>query len=93
MNEPKESSLFSNPAPRPGGRFQFGLFGLMATMLLLCVPFAIWGGLLRAGKPAPGSTQMFVFVLLSVAAPIGVMILIGLAGSAARAYRRLRKRR
>ena len=81
-----------NRAPPPGGRFQFGMFGLMAAMLLLCVPFAIWGGLLRAGKPTPGSTQMFVFVLLSVAAPIGVMILIGLARSAVRGYRKLRKR-
>lgn len=77
----------------PNGRFQFGMFGLMATMLLLCVPFAIWGGLLRAGKPTPGSTQMFVFVLLSVAAPVGVMILISLALAASRAYRRLRGRR
>lgn len=79
-------------AQRPSGRFQFGLFGLMATMLLLCVPFAIWGGLLRAGKPTPGSTQMSVFVLLSVAAPIGVMILISLALAASRLYHRRRRR-
>jgi hypothetical protein len=79
--------------PPGGGRFQFGMRGLMATIVLLCVPFAIWGGLLRAGKPGQGdSTRMFIFVILSVAAPIGVMMLIGLAGSAARAYRKLRKR-
>lgn len=81
------------PAAPPSGRFQFGMFGLMATMLLLCVPFAIWGGLLRAGKSTPGATQMSVFVLLSVAAPIGVMILISLALAVSRLYRRLRRRR
>lgn len=91
MNEPETRGRDS--AAPPSGRFQFGMFGLMATMLLLCVPFAIWGGLLRAGKPAPGSTQMSVFVLLSVAAPIGVMILISLALAASRLYGRLRRRR
>ncbi|HUY87112.1 MAG TPA: hypothetical protein VMV10_00095 [Pirellulales bacterium] len=91
MNEPDASGR--GRAEPPSGRFQFGMRGLMATMLLLCVPFAIWGGLLRAGKPAQGNARMYVFVLLSVAAPMGVMILISLALSASRAYRRLRRRR
>lgn len=91
MNDIEDRSR--SVAKPSGGRFQFGMRGLMATIVLLCVPFAIWGGLLRAGKPEPGgSTRMFIFVILSVAAPIGVMMLIGLAGAAARAYRKLRKR-
>ena len=88
--EDHERSVAKSPG---GGRFQFGMRGLMATIVLLCVPFAIWGGLLRAGKPGQGdSTRKFIFVILSVAAPIGVMMLIGFAGSVARAYRKLRKR-
>jgi hypothetical protein len=79
--------------PPPGrGRFQFGMRGLMATMVLLCVPFAIWGGLLRAGKEPGDNSRLFVFVLLCVAAPMGVMVALGAAGAVARAYRRLRRR-
>ena len=82
------------PSPQPSGRgrFQFGMRGLMATMVLLCVPFAIWGGLLRAGKEPGDNSRLFVFVLLCVAAPMGVMVALGAAGALARAYRRLRRR-
>lgn len=79
--------------PRRGGRFQFGMRGLMATMVLLCVPFAIWGGLLQAGKESGGSPRMIIFVLLCVAAPIGMMMLLAALSAAARGYRYLRPRK
>ena len=83
QNSPDRSSS----RPRPGGRFQFGMRGLMATIVLLCVPFAIWGGLLRAGREADGSPRIIIFVLLCLAAPMGVMILLAAMNAAARVYR------
>jgi hypothetical protein len=90
---PFENSPDRPAPPEPGrGRFQFGMRGLMATMVLLCVPFAIWGGLLRAGKNPGDNSRLFIFVLLCVAAPMGVMVALGAAGAVARAYRWLRRR-
>lgn len=79
-------------ASRRSGRFQFGMRGLMATVILLCIPFAIWGGLLRAGGEADGESRLVLFVLLCVAAPMGVMVLVAALPAATRIYRRLRPR-
>lgn len=78
------------PARGESGRFQFGMRGLMATIILLCIPFAIWGGLLRAGGEGDGESRLVLFVLLSVAAPMGMMLVVAALPAAIRLYRRLR---
>lgn len=86
------SGRSSSPAAPRGGRFQFGMRGLMATVVLLCVPFAIWGGLLRADGKDKGDSQLVIFVLLCVGAPMGMMLLLAALNAAARVYRALRPR-
>lgn len=58
------------PAPP---RMQFSLFTLCATITLLCVPFAIWGAMLRANQLAPSP----LLLLLCVVAPLALMIVVG----------------
>ena len=55
--------------PRPT---QFGLRWLLLIMTLLCIPLAVYGGLMRGGR------QRQVFLLFAIAAPMGLMILLGL---------------
>jgi hypothetical protein len=69
----------------PPFRWQFGLPALLGTMLLLCLPFAIWGAILR-GDP----DEQMVLTLLCIAAPLGVLVLAAISVSIAHAIRRLR---
>jgi len=52
--------------------------GMMAVVVLLCVPFAIWGGLLREGAHAANSARVLVYIVLVIAAPMLVMVLVGM---------------
>lgn len=75
------------PSP-PRWRFQFGMRSLLGTMLLLCVPFAVWGALLRADP-----SRQFVLVIVCLALPVMVLFVAGLISPAVRLARRLRRKR
>ncbi len=80
-------------ASPPGrGRPQFTMRGLMATVVLLCVPFAVWGGLLREGARAGDSPRVLVYIVLAAAAPMLVLVLVSLVKPAVGLWRRLRGR-
>lgn len=64
----------SRPPVRP--RTQFSLAALCATITLLCVPFAIWGAMLRPNQLEPSP----LLVLLCVIAPLALMIAVGIVG-------------
>jgi hypothetical protein len=66
--------------------------GLMATVVLLCVPFAIWGGLLREGARAAESMRVLVYIVLVMAAPLLVWLLVGLVKPAVGFWKWLRGR-
>lgn len=72
------------PAPP---RMQFSLFTLCATITLLCVPFAIWGAMLRANQLAPSP----LLLLLCVVAPLALMIVVGVVAQV-RSWRGRRSR-
>ena len=55
---------------------QFSLFTLCATITLLCVPFAIWGAMLRPNQMEPSP----LLVLLCVVAPLALMIVVSIVG-------------
>ncbi len=58
---------------RPAGhRTQFGIRMMMVVMLLICVAAAVYGGLIRGGA------DRRMFLVIGAAAPVGVMILLGL---------------
>ena len=61
------------PAPP---RMQFSLITLCATITLLCVPFAIWGAMLRPNQMEPSP----LLVLLCVVAPLALMIVVSIVG-------------
>ncbi len=69
-------------------RWQFGLSALIGTMLLLCLPFAIWGAILRANE-----TDQLLLMLLCTAAPVGVLVLAALTVSVTHFVQRLRRRK
>lgn len=73
--------------PRAPWRWQFGLPALLGTMMLLCLPFAIWGAILRANE-----ADQLMFMLLCIVAPLGVLILAALSVSVGRLVRKLRQR-
>jgi hypothetical protein len=60
------------PEPPARPRMQFSLWALCATMGLLCVPFAIWGAMLRPDRLEPSP----LLVLLCVISPLLLMIAI-----------------
>lgn len=68
-------------------RFQFGLRSLLGTMLLLCVPFAVWGALLRSDP-----SRQFILVIVCLALPVSVLFVAGLVAPAVRLARRLRRK-
>lgn len=72
----------------PPIKWQFGLAALFGTMLLLCIPFAIWGAILRADPD-----EQLALTLLCIAAPLGVMVIAAVAFSIGRAVHKLRRRR
>jgi hypothetical protein len=67
---------------------QFGLGALLGTLMLLCIPFALWGAVLRANE-----ADQFWLMLLCTAAPLGVTMLLALSVSARRLLRRRRRSR
>lgn len=75
----------SRPPKHRGSRWQFGLPALLGTMMLLCLPFALWGAILRAKE-----ADQFWLILLCVAAPL---VVLSLAGICFWAGEELRKRR
>ncbi|HVX15661.1 MAG TPA: hypothetical protein VHC22_31030 [Pirellulales bacterium] len=85
VDAPHENA--DRPRPPPI-RWQFGLPALLGTMLLLCLPFAIWGAILRANE-----TDQLLLMLLCTAAPLGVLLLAALTVSVIRFVQRLRRRR
>lgn len=70
----------------PPFKWQFGLSALFGTMLLLCIPFAIWGAILRADPD-----EQLILTLLCIAAPLAVLVLAAAAFSIGRAVRKLRR--
>lgn len=73
-------------SPQPW-RFQFGLRSLLGTMLLLCIPFAVWGGLLRADP-----SHRYILVIICLAMPVTLLFVAGLIAPVARLARRLRRK-
>lgn len=73
-------------SPQPW-RFQFGLRSLLATMLLLCVPFAVWGALLRSDP-----SRRYVLVIVCLAMPVMLLFVAGLIAPVVRLARRLRRK-
>jgi hypothetical protein len=69
-------------------RWQFGLPALLGTMMLLCLPFAIWGAILRANED-----EQLVLMLLCIATPLGVLVLAALSVSLRNVLRDLRRAR
>jgi hypothetical protein len=57
-------------------RWQFGLPALLGTMMLLCLPFALWGAVLRANQ-----ADQFWLMLLCVITPLGVLVLASITVS------------
>ncbi|MEX2118630.1 MAG: hypothetical protein WD847_03395 [Pirellulales bacterium] len=77
---------------RGGWRPQFGLFGLLATMALLSVPFAVWGGLLREGAKPEESPRLMFFVVMAIASPMLVMIAVSAVKPIRRWWRNRRQK-
>lgn len=69
----------------PPFRWQFSLSALFGTMLLLCVPFAIWGAILRAD-----ADEQLMLTVLCIAAPLAVLVATATAFSVRRAIRKRR---
>src|SRR5258708_1207723 len=90
-----ESHSASSPPPSPPiamprgrGRPQFGMRGMMAVVMLLCVPFALLGGLWREGEHMVESPRVLVYIVAAVAAPMLVMVLVSLVKPAVALWRR-----
>jgi hypothetical protein len=87
-----ENELPPPQPPRPKRRFQFGL----AAMLLAAVPISIlaaaWAGMMGLGAGNSRIPQGF-FVLMAAAAPVGLMILIGVCRAVFRLLSGGRRRR
>ncbi|NIL98290.1 MAG: hypothetical protein GTO53_10535 [Planctomycetales bacterium] len=65
----------TSPKPPPQRRHQFRLPTLLLAMALVSVPAALFGGFLRPGDQADDSSRL---VLLTLMAPVGLMVLCGL---------------
>jgi hypothetical protein len=79
MIAPNQPAREGPPSHSPkGGRPQFSMRGMMAVVVLLCVPLAVWGGLLREGAHAEDSPRIAIYVVLSAAAALAVMVLVSL---------------
>lgn len=86
MTEPANRDAV--PHQRRGGRWQFGLGPLLGTLMILCIPFALWGAVLRANE-----ADQHWLMLLCAMVPLGVMLLVAAAvyvGSWLRSRRRSR---
>ncbi|MHB1037803.1 MAG: hypothetical protein ACYC35_26120 [Pirellulales bacterium] len=81
-----------NEHPRRRRRFQFGLGALMLAVLLYSILAAALAGLIRPDASQPGIVQP-LFILMAVAAPVGLMILISLWKSVQKVLRDRRGRK
>ncbi|HUS37857.1 MAG: hypothetical protein WBF93_20850 [Pirellulales bacterium] len=80
----------SDPSPpqRPSGRFQFRLATLLLAMGLVSVPAALLGGFLGEGENGHYSSRL---VLLTLMAPVGLIVFFGLIRLLMRPRQRRRK--
>jgi hypothetical protein len=79
----------SRPTPdRPPGRFQFRLATLMLAMVLISVPAALFGGFLRPGGDGEYRGRL---VLLTLMAPLGLIVLLGVLRLLVRSRQRRRR--
>ncbi|MBX7165333.1 MAG: hypothetical protein K1X74_03200 [Pirellulales bacterium] len=83
--------MASDPTdPPPRWRLQFGLGTLLLVMLLVGVAAAALGGLLRA-TASRAAEPLLTFVLLTIAAPLALLMVISLLHTLTAVWRR-RKR-
>ncbi len=61
---------------------QFGLRLMLTITCLLCVTAAVLGGLFRGGE------DLELFVILAMAAPLGMLLIVGVAYQVWRWWRR-----
>ena len=80
------------PTPRPPRRFQFGLRAMLLAMVPISVLAAAWAGMMGFG-PDRSQTPRGVFVLMAAAAPVGLLILIGVCRAALRLLTGIGRRR
>lgn len=81
------------PILPPNWRFRFTLRKVLVLTTILCVLFAIWQGLLRAGAgDAMSGIEAKFWVIAVVMLPMLVMILAGLIEPIRKLVRRLRRR-
>jgi hypothetical protein len=81
------------PILPPNWRFRFSLKKVMLLTTILCILFAIWQGLLRAGVTdnMSGIEPKF-WVIAVVTLPLLIMVFAGLIEPARKLYARLRRR-
>lgn len=85
MQDEPSSSEPSAPESGPRHRAQFGMRTMMGLMLLFSVLAAVFGGMIQGGR------QQQTFVVIGVAAPMGLMILISIGHQVARVLKKRRK--
>ncbi|MCL6503135.1 MAG: hypothetical protein K6T86_10650 [Pirellulales bacterium] len=66
-------------APRRRLRVQFRLSTLLAAMVLFTIVAWVLGGLLRESQPRHGPSHLPLYVVLTIAAPVLVMVMLNLA--------------
>ena len=81
-----ETGQSTSGADRPPRRPTFGLRRMMLIMVLFCVMAAMFGGLLRGGADRQ------LWVMLGAAAPLALMLFLGLVDQLRRWQQRPSKR-
>ena len=93
MSSPFAENEPSPPQPpRPKRRFQFGLGAMLLAAVPISILAAAWAGMMGLGAGNSQIPQGF-FVLMAAAAPVGLMILIGVCRAVFQLLRRGRRRR
>ena len=84
------SDLPSHGKPQePRRPFQFGLASMLLVMAMFSVLAAAWAGMLHRGSATASSPPGF-FVLMAVAAPLGLLIVLSLLRAVLRRSKRRR---
>ena len=88
------SPFNENEPPRPRSKrlFQFGLAAILLAAVPVSILAAAWAGMMGLGAGNSRLPQGF-FVLMAAAAPVGVMILIGVCRAVFRLLTGGRRRR
>jgi len=81
-----ETGQMNNDSDQPRQRRTFGLRRMMLIMVLFCVMAAVFGGLLRGGADRQ------LWVLFGAAAPLALMLFLGLVDQLRRWQQRPSKR-